>query len=113
MYISQYGGSAKFRSTRKFSKDRSRVLSIYIPFSILLLLQHDWDNIWTGKYLLQRRALFQLSQVVSDISYLGVGHFAGTFPALSEIYIIQPHPQVPALVIGDKNQTYYDEYQHQ
>ena len=58
-------------------------------------------------------ALFQLSQVVSDISYLGVGHFAGTFPALSEIYIIQPHPYVPALVIGDKNQTHYDEYQHQ
>ena len=29
LFISQYGGSAKFRSTRKFSKDRSRVLSIY------------------------------------------------------------------------------------
>ena len=29
LYISQYGGSAKFRSTRKFSKDRSRILSIY------------------------------------------------------------------------------------
>ena len=110
LYILQYGGSAKFRSTRKFSKDRSRVLSIY---TLLNLLQHDWDNIWTGKYWLQRRTLFQLSQVVSDITYLGVGHFAGTFPALSEIYIIQPHPQVPALLIGDKNQTHYDEYQRQ
>ena len=79
----------------------------------MLLPQHDWDNIWTGKYLLQRPALFQLSQVVSDISYLGVGHFAGTFPALSEIYIIQPHPQVPALVIGHKNQTHCNEYQRQ
>ena len=92
----QNGGTAKFRLTRKFSKDRSRILSIYYALNFsarsctrskaAIVANVEW------KSLACTVDFFHLRQVVLDISYLG-GHFTRTFPAvILDIYYSTPSP---------------------